>query len=245
MNKELWQFFYKIRVPIFIVGLMWLTKAYEALYEVRLTRWGIYPRSLDGLHGIITGPFVHGDIKHLMSNTFPMLSMLIVLFLFYRKIAVSSLVFLTVVTGILVWFFARSSYHIGASGVSYALVSFVMWTGIFRRNIKSIILALLVLMLYGGFIQGVIPTEEGISWESHLLGSLTGVAFAYIFKDIRESDEEVEPFEWEKIPERPFFPSDIFEKTRLQRYLEEQERLRLEALARAQEQMSRDSFFGD
>jgi len=130
-----------------------------------------------------------------------------------------------VLTGVAVWLFARSGgisspgvVHIGASGVVYGLVSFVFWTGLFRRNVKSIILALIMVFLYSGLIIGVVPSEPGISWESHLFGGVVGIIIAFLMRDAREDDEEEEdPWKDEQPSDEYFLPRDTFEETMLER----------------------------
>ena len=110
----------------------------------------------------------------------------------------------------------------GASGVVYGLVSFLFWTGIFRRNLKSIILSLAILVMYGGYFHGIVPTKEGVSWESHLFGGLVGIFTAYLFKNVREDDETERPDPWadERGKEEYFLPRDTFEMTKQERYLQ-------------------------
>ncbi len=133
-------------------------------------------------------------------------------------------------TGTAVWLFARPVSHIGASGVVYGLVAFIFWNGIFRRSLRSIILAGIVMLLYSGMFMGVLPDQEGISWESHLLGSLVGIFVAYFFKaDLEEEEEEkaTDPFADERTTEkRPYLPVDVFEKTKSQRAWEAEEAAR-------------------
>ena len=126
-------------------------------------------------------------------------------------------------TGLSVWLFGRSVFHIGLSGVVYGLVSFVFWNGIFRRNIKSIILALIVTFLYSGFFMGILPNQEGISWESHLLGGLIGIFTSFWYKDEIEKDEQKVVPSWEREPQKEetfFLNRDIFEKTKEERLKE-------------------------
>jgi membrane associated rhomboid family serine protease len=126
-------------------------------------------------------------------------------------------------TGLAVWIFGRRVFHIGASGVVYGLVSFVFWMGIFRRSLKSIILALIVTVLYSGYFLGILPNQEGISWESHLLGGIVGIFAAYWFKEQIEMDEEVQKASWENEPldSKYFLERDIFDKTKLEREQEQ------------------------
>jgi membrane associated rhomboid family serine protease len=105
------------------------------------------------------------------------------------------------------------SYHIGASGVVYGMVSLVFWTGIFRRNMKSVVLALIMLVLYAGYFAGIVPGKEGISWESHLLGAVAGILMAWVYKKDIEVDEIPEIIAEEEEEEKEFFlPRDVFEK---------------------------------
>jgi membrane associated rhomboid family serine protease len=161
--------------------------------ELDLRRLGILPRDLYGIFGIITAPFVHASFSHLISNTIPLIVLGWSIFFFYAK--VSSRVFLVVylITGFLVWLLAREVYHIGASGLVYALVSFLFFSGIFRKDNKSIAIALLVTFLYGGVVWGVMPGQKGISWESHLFGAVAGLISAFAFRKI----DPPKKYEWE------------------------------------------------
>ncbi len=212
----------KILFPIGVVSLMWLVKIFEVIQNYKYTRWGIFPRDIDGLPGIITAPFIHSDLRHLMSNSIPMLALMSMIMVFYKRVAIPSVIIITVLTGFMVWMFARESYHIGASGVVYGLVAFLAWTGIFRRNLKSIILALVILVAFGGYFHGIVPNKEGTSWESHLFGGLVGIFTAFLFKNVIEEDEEDRPDPWaDEIGTEEFFlPRDTFEKTKKQRYLD-------------------------
>jgi membrane associated rhomboid family serine protease len=130
-----------------------------------------------------------------------------------------------VLTGVTVWLFARKVFHIGASGIIYGFVSFVFWSGIFRRNMKSIILAVIVTFLYSGLFLGILPNQLGISWESHLLGGLAGIITAYWYKEEIEADEKPEPAALEEQDsEQSFFlDRDAFEKTKSERLREQQD----------------------
>jgi len=180
--------------------------------------FGLLPRDIGGAVGIFTSPFIHGSFQHLMSNSVPLFMLTLLILMFYKKVAYQSILLIYVLTGIAVWTFARDVIHIGASGVVYGLVSFVFWTGIFRRNIKSIFLALIMLFLYGSYVFGVLPNQEGISWESHLCGGLVGILVSYWMRDQREKDEEErDPWKDEPADHGYFLPRDTFEMTREER----------------------------
>ncbi len=216
-NNDIFQ---QLLFPTGIVALMWLVKIFEVAKGSKLTRWGIFPRDLDGVFGIVTAPFIHSDWQHLMSNSLPMFMLLGMLMVFYKRVAIPSTIIITVLTGFTVWLFARESYHVGASGVVYGLVSFLAWTGVFRRNLKSIILALVILVMYGSYFHGIVPTKEGVSWESHLFGGMVGIFTAFLFKNVKEDDEAERHDPWadERGNEEYFLPRDTFEMTKEERY---------------------------
>jgi len=216
-NNDIFQ---QLLFPTSVVALMWLVKIIEVVKGTKFTRWGIFPRDWDGFIGIITAPFIHSDWQHLMSNSLPMFMLLGIVMVFYKRVAIPSTLIITVITGFTVWLFARESYHVGASGIVYGLVSFLAWTGIFRRNLKSIILALVILFMYGGYFHGIVPTKEGVSWESHLFGGMAGIFTAFLFKNVKEDDETERPDPWadERGKEDYFLPRDTFEMTKEEKY---------------------------
>ncbi|MEL6143115.1 MAG: rhomboid family intramembrane serine protease, partial [Bacteroidota bacterium] len=156
----------------------------------RLSFWyGLQPREIDGLICIGTSPFLHSGWSHLLSNTPPFLSLTGLLIFFYPRLWPRVLTSLWLVTGALVWLLARPSTHIGASGVIFALAAFLGFSGFFRRDFRAIVVSLLVLFYYGGMVTGVLPGQEGISWESHLFGFLWGIGSAYLFRNELEDHE--------------------------------------------------------
>lgn len=172
-----------ILVPARMIFLMWAVNCYQFLFHHDLGFLGIIPRTWKGLVGIATSPFIHGNIVHLTSNTLPLLFLGTALYYFYHRIAPK--VFLTAyfLTGVAVWLFARpSSTHIGASGVIYALASFLVFYGIFKRDFQSLLISGVVIFFYGSLIWGVLPNNPDVSWESHLSGGLVGLACAFWFR---------------------------------------------------------------
>lgn len=234
MNKEILAFITKIRLPIFLVVIIWVIEALDYYFKMDFKSFGIYPREWSGLIGILTSPFVHSNWGHLLSNTSPLLVLTSIMVIFYRKVAVHAFTTITIGTGLLVWLFARESFHIGASGVVYGLAAFVMGTGIFKKNLKSIILSLIALTLYSGMFTNMFPNAEPtISWESHLFGGMVGFVTSFLFKSVIEEDEKeylASPWVNDNYEKQYFLPRDSFEKTKMQRYYEylEAERQRIE-----------------
>lgn len=228
-----------IKIAAIMVGVLWLIHGLKVGLELDLRFLGNLPRHASGLYGILTSPLIHGDFPHLMSNSVPLFLLTSTIFFFYRKVAARAFVMIYVLTGVMVWLFAKDIqldvdtgmekiiFHIGASGVVYGLVCFVFWTGIFRRSLQAIVLALAMIILYSGYIPGIFPGQEGISWESHLLGVVVGVFTAYYYKGEIEDEEKPQLPSWELEPEtasRSFLPPDTFEKTKQERLLEAQRR---------------------
>ncbi len=222
-----------IRGPVIAVIVLWLIHIYQSTAGWDPGNYGIVSRQIYGIWGILTGPLVHGSWSHLMSNTVPLFVLSALCLFFYRKVAQRALAMIYLLTGITVWLFARPVSHIGISGVVYGLVAFIFWNGIFRRNARSIILALMVMLFYSGMFIGIFPDQEGISWESHLLGSLTGIFTAFWFREELEEAEvqRPDPFADERhVEAQPWLPADAFEMTKAERIaeLEALERQRLE-----------------
>lgn len=216
------------RVALLMVATIWVIHIVQVIFNIELAQWGIYPRRWFGFAGIFTAPLIHGDFAHLFSNSAPILAMVTVIWYFFRRVAWKSFFFIYFLTGFAVWAFGRSVFHIGASGVVYGLVMFVMGNGIFRRNPKSIILSLIVVFFYSGMFVGILPNQEGISWESHLLGGIVGFLASFFYKEEIEVDEIERPDPFADEPargDRPFFLSrDAFMMTRMERIRREQEK---------------------
>lgn len=183
-----------LTVPLIFPAILWIIHLSACLFDLKLSGMGILPRDGFGLLGIVTAPLIHGDFSHLISNTFPLIVLGWIIFFFYPKASFFLFVFVYVITGMLVWLFARHVYHIGASGLIYGFVSFLFFSGIFRKDNKSIALALVITFLYGGLVWGVLPGMKGISWESHLFGAITGLVAAFIFRRV---DPPPKKYDWE------------------------------------------------
>jgi membrane associated rhomboid family serine protease len=198
-----------------MAGIMTLAMVLQEFYHISLTYYGIYPRHTEGLWGIVFAPFLHAGWGHFFSNIFPLIALLFMMEAFYPRVSKVGSLGITFLTGVLVWLFARHSYHIGASGLVYGLISFLFWSGIFRGNRRSIILSLVVLTAYSSYFDGMQP-REGISWESHLFGALAGMFFAFVLKTVKEEGEE--PTESDFGIEKSYFlPRDTFQYTKEQR----------------------------
>ena len=183
-----------ILYPLLIVFALWLVFWYQIRIDGSIRYYGIRPQQLEGLLGVFTSPFLHSDMEHLYNNSIPLFVLTLALFYFYNKIAWKVLVFGIVGSGLLTWLIGSNGNHIGASGLVYVLVSFIFFKGIFAKHYRLIALSLMVIFLYGSLIWYVFPIKDGMSWEGHLGGLITGLAFALIF---RKQVAKPERYIWE------------------------------------------------
>lgn len=191
--------------PLLFVLVLWIVYWIESRFNVNFNPYGIYPRTVAGLRGIIFSPFIHGSLKHLFNNSVPLFVLTAALFYFYREIRWKVLILGFLFTGIATWAIGRPSLHIGASGVVYLLASFLFFKGIFSKQYQLTALALAVVFLYGGMLWYVFPVNPEISWEGHLSGFFVGFVFAFLFKG---NPIEHKKYEWERddyIPENDPF----------------------------------------
>jgi membrane associated rhomboid family serine protease len=228
-NQNLKNIIEKTRVPLGVCILVLIVMLVKTNGAWGIDYYGIYPRQIEGLIGIITAPFIHGSWGHLFSNIAPLFALLFFVEILYSRSSLLAICIIYLLTGGLVWMFGRASYHIGASGVVYGLLSFLFWSGIFRANRRSIFISLFILALYGGYFAGLLP-KEGVSWESHLLGALAGIFVSFLVKNVKEYGEEEAPSTYGSSSQQAFLPADTFTLTKVERWYIEQERLRLLAL---------------
>ena len=181
--------------PALFVLLLWIVKLLEKNSSITFHHFGIFPRTLDGLIGIIGSPLVHADFSHLINNSIPLLILGSCLFYFYKDIALKVFILIWLIGNIWLWSIARPSYHIGASGIVYGLVCFLFLSGILRKNKALMVVSLLVTFLYGSLVWGVLPIDYHISFEGHLMGSLAGILLAVYY---RERGPQKEEYIWEE-----------------------------------------------
>jgi membrane associated rhomboid family serine protease len=171
-------------IPGIFIFLMWLVKIIEVLFETDFSFLGIYPLEAKGLPGIILSPLIHENFKHLFDNTVPLFFLATAVFYFYSEVAVKVCFWNYLLTGLFVWFAGREAYHIGASGLVYGLASFLFFSGIIRKYYRLTALSLLIVFLYGSMVWGMLPEfYKNVSWESHMLGFVSGIILAVWFKN--------------------------------------------------------------
>lgn len=159
------------------VAVIWVVFVLDLFLP--LTQLGLKPRSLGGLPGIITIPFLHGNLQHIMANTVPLI-VLLCLLAGSRANSIDIVVFISVIAGVLLWLFGRDATHIGASVLVFGLIGFLVCAGFFEKRLLSALIAIGVAVVYGStLVFGVLPIQSGVSWEGHLFGAIAGGAIAY------------------------------------------------------------------
>ena len=187
-----YRFRYAVRFALISITLLWSVKALELTSHFDFTEYGILPRTLGGSLGIFFAPFIHGNVYHLISNTFPLIFLGVGLFYFYHRIAWYVILAIYLISGFWVWLAARDAYHIGASGVIYGLIFFMLLSGFIRKNTRSLAISFVVILLYGGnMFLGIIPVENGVSWESHLMGAMAGTFMAIYFRSAELEEDDL------------------------------------------------------
>ncbi|HEX8957044.1 MAG TPA: rhomboid family intramembrane serine protease [Burkholderiaceae bacterium] len=173
----------QLKVRLLLLGvplsLMWAIELVNTLIGHALDAWGIVPRTETGLIGIVCAPFLHGSIAHLASNSLPFLILgwFVMLWRISDFVWVSAIAAL--IAGLGTWAIAPSgTVHVGASGVIFGYLGFLMLRSYFERSLASILLSLVIGMLYGGLLFGVLPGQIGISWQGHLFGFIGGAIAA-------------------------------------------------------------------
>lgn len=162
---------------------MWFVFVVELFLNTSFYKFGIFPKNILGLKGIIFSPFIHGDYKHLVNNTLPIFILSWALSYFYRNISTVVFILSWFVGGLFVWLAARSSFHIGMSGIIYSLAFFIFFSGVFRKEPRVMAISLFVVFIYGSMVWGIFPIDVSVSFESHLAGALLGTGLAYFYRN--------------------------------------------------------------
>ncbi|MEA1898920.1 MAG: rhomboid family intramembrane serine protease [Bacteroidota bacterium] len=201
INSEKNRLWLSLAFPLLFLLFIWLVWFVEISLNLDFSRYGLFPRKLSGLKGILFSPLIHANFRHLVDNSIPLLTLMGVIFYFYPSLAFRIFFLTWLMSGIWVWFGGREAYHIGASGLIYGFAAFLFLSGIIRNYIPLLAISLLVVFLYGSLVWGIFPIKENISWESHLLGSIAGVILAVHY---RKFGPQSKKYKWEDEDEDDF-----------------------------------------
>jgi len=236
MKNQFGSIFEAIFYPATLVVIMWLVFWGDHLFSsIDFYKFGIMPGDEKSVKGILFMPLIHSknEIGHIINNTPPTFVLLAAIIYYYRDIALKVFVLSWIFTGIGVWVFAENmnSFHIGMSGVVYAMAAFLFISGVLRKYKPLQSISLFVAFIYGGMIWGVFPTETHVSWEGHLAGLITGVLLALIYKKHGpQAPKYMYEIEKELGIEPPDFEAELHEKIRIAQELEKQKELEKQAI---------------
>lgn len=169
--------------PIKLLAAIWIAFALDVvLINISFTHYGILPRKYPmGLIGVLTCPFIHANLFHIISNSVPLFVLSMITAIFYKKDSYFVVGLIIIIGGVMVWLFGRNSYHVGASGLVYGLAGFLIAFGIYKKKVVPLIISVFVACTYGiSMLIGLLPVFPGVSWEGHLFGAIAGVITAKI-----------------------------------------------------------------
>ncbi len=191
-----------VKIALGFVALIWLVQLLNWGLGLEPGRFGVRPREFAGLPGILLAPLLHGGFPHLFANSVPLLVLGAGMLYLYPGSALKVLPAVYLGPGVVVWLFARApSTHVGASGLVYGLFSYILVSGLIRRDRRAIAASLLVCFLYGTLVWGVLPIRPGVSWETHLSAALIGFVLAIALRHV-----DVPPrkrYSWEEEAQEP------------------------------------------
>lgn len=169
-----------IRTAIGVIVIIWAVYFINMIMPIDLRQFGLLPRHMVGLRGIVAAPFLHVDVQHLSTNSGALFVLLIASLSYNRAMTLKALLIILLLGGGMVWMFGKGgAIHIGASGIIFGLIGFLMCLGIFRRDWKALIISIVITILYGGALVSLLVYIPGISWSGHLCGFLSGVLAAW------------------------------------------------------------------
>ncbi len=179
-------------LPALFILLLWAIFGIEQLFGLDFAVYAVEPRTTKGLLGILFFPLLHGGIEHIAGNTTSLFVLLVTVRYIFPQLYIRVFWLSYFVPGIITWAIGRPAFHLGASGMIYALVAFIFISGVIRVNRYLLALSLLVVFLYGSMFWGMFPLEDGISWEGHLGGAFTGFIIALWYRKEMPINEVIE-----------------------------------------------------
>lgn len=187
-----------IKFPVLFFTVSWGIFLADYFFKLDLYQFGVNPRTMSGLKGILFSPFIHGDFGHIINNSLPIVILSSMIFYFYKPIAWPAIVWIYIISGIWLWIGGRNNeanpnYHIGASTLIYGFSTFLFFSGVFRKHKQLMMVSAFVVFMYGSITYGIFPFDAKISWEGHLFGALSGILVAFSYR--KDGPQAVE-YEW-------------------------------------------------
>jgi membrane associated rhomboid family serine protease len=173
-------FINSLEIVIFVMALLWGIYFLNLVLPVDLRIYGIRPRSVSGLTGILFAPFLHYSIGHLLSNSLALAPLLFFSLVYSRRLTLEAVIFIALVGGMGTWLCGgRHSVHLGASGIIFGLIGYLLTIGLFRREFLALIVSLAMAFYYGWALFSLFVVLPGVSWVGHFFGFVAGVFAAW------------------------------------------------------------------
>ena len=185
-----------VAISLAFVGLLWLIQLSNWMLDLGPGDLGVRPRELSGAIGILFAPLLHAGFEHLISNSLPLIVSGTTLLYLYPQSARWVLPMIYIGPGVAVWLFGRSSVHLGASGLVYGLVSYILVAGLIRHDRRAVAASFLIFFMYGALVWGIFPIETGVSWETHLAAFVIGGLLALALR--RRDIPPIKRYTWEE-----------------------------------------------
>ena len=170
-----------LEIVLFCLALLWAIYFLNLVLPFDLRIYGIRPRSITGLSGILFAPFLHYSIGHLFSNSLALAPLLFFSLVYSRRLTLEAIIFIAFIGGAGIWLFGRShTIHIGASGVIFGLIGYLLAVGFFRRELPALMVSLVVAFYYGWALFSLFVVLPGVSWAGHFFGFVAGAYAAWL-----------------------------------------------------------------
>ncbi|HEY0142490.1 MAG TPA: rhomboid family intramembrane serine protease [Thermoanaerobaculia bacterium] len=169
----------RVTALLAFLGVLWIVWALHQIFPAGIGLYGVIPRNSEGLRGIITAPFLHLSLDHLIANSIPLLILGALILLRGVKELVYVILVTGLISGIGIWLFgAPGTMHFGASGLVFGFISFLLFRAIFDRTLSSVLITVIVALLYGSTLLASFLPAAGVSWSGHLWGFIGGIIAA-------------------------------------------------------------------
>ena len=170
-----------VEIAAICVALLWGVFFLSLVLPFDLRNYGIRPRSLSGLPGLLFAPFLHAGFRHLISNSLALAPLLFFSLEYSRKLTVEAVLFIALIGGVGIWLFGKShTVHIGASGIIFGLIGYLLAIGLFRRELLALVVSLAVASYYGWALSSLLVVLPGVSWTGHFFGFAAGIFAAWL-----------------------------------------------------------------
>lgn len=171
-------------IAVTCVAVLWGIFLVGLVLPFDLRSLGIHPRELRGLSGLLFAPLLHNGVSHLLANSLALATLLTISLTYSRKLTAVAVFIMALAGGGAIWLFGSShSVHIGASGIIFGLIGYLLAIGIFRRELLALIVSLVVFAYYGWALFSLFVVLPGVSWSGHFFGFLSGILAAWLTRE--------------------------------------------------------------